>query len=153
MSPRPEDEGQVYVGNRGTVIKGSDPILDTNEYDFEVALRAAEKRKAERDRIEFEKAVAVYDERFKTNDLWREVTYPNGKPIKSSARPDPTSYADNVLPLDAFRSTAPQGRHTTPDLQAQVVHLRSRRLQVEAIADLLNLKDSRVRSLLRQAAS
>lgn len=68
--------------------------------------------------------------------------------IYDEARP-----ASVELSLESFRSTEPQGRYTTPELVETVQHLAGRGFGLMTIADVLNLKDYRVRRLLSAAGA
>lgn len=62
-------------------------------------------------------------------------------------------YWSDALPLSAYATTAPEGRRMTPELRELIRHLAARGFVLGAIAKTLNLKEKRLRKILREPVS
>ena len=116
-------------------------------YDFGSALAAAHTpTEVGTEGDDFKESAELYERKLLAGDPATPVTFGYGYATESEHGHVLRIEVDD-RPLASFKTEAPQGRRTTPALVRTVKALVVRGFGIEAIADTLNLKDSRVRQL------
>jgi hypothetical protein len=87
--------------------------------------------------------------------LERDLTAAEAKCLLIAAPQAPTArtleaYAIADRPLASYTTKEPEGRHTTPELRRLIHRLGQRGFVTGAIARTLNLKEARVKRILRE---